>query len=127
MSGFLKSVGYAIKLLTPDRCVIVFDGPGGSMKRRKIYPEYKAHKRTKVRLNRIYEENTSLGDEEVSLKRQLQRLVIYLQELPVNMISLDNVEADDTIASLSLDYFKDWRVNIMSSDKDFLQLVDDRV
>ena len=42
MSGFLKSVGYAIKLLTPDRCVIVFDGPGGSMKRRKIYPDYKS-------------------------------------------------------------------------------------
>jgi len=127
MTGFLKSVGYAIKLLSPDRCVIVFDGPGGSMKRRKIFPDYKAHRKTKVRLNRIYDENTSLGDEEASMKKQLQRLVIYLQELPVNMISLDNVEADDTIASLALDYFKDWQISIMSSDKDFLQLVDDRV
>lgn len=127
MSGFLKSVGHAIKLLNPDRCVIVFDGPGGSMKRRKIYPDYKAHKHTKVRLNRIYDDNTALGDEEVSLKKQLQRLVIYLQELPVNMISLDNVEADDTIAHLAIDYFKDWKVYIMSSDKDFLQLVNERV
>ena len=127
MSGFLKSVGYAIKLLKPDRCVIIFDGPGGSMKRRKIYSDYKAHKRTKIRLNRIYDENTSLGSEEVSLKKQLQRLVIYMDYLPVNLISLDNVEADDTIASCALDYFKDWKIFIMSSDKDFLQLVDERI
>jgi DNA polymerase-1 len=127
MSGFLKSVGYAIKMFSPDRCVIVFDGPGGSMKRRAIYSEYKAHKRTKVRLNRIYEENTSLGDEEISLKKQLQRLVGYIQQLPVNMISIDNVEADDTIAYLALEHFKDWDSVIMSADKDFLQVVNNHV
>lgn len=127
VSGFLKSVGYAIKSFNPDKVVIVFDGVGGSQKRRKIYPEYKDHKRTKVRLNRIYEENTSLGSEEISLKKQLQRIVIYLTHLPVYMISLDQVEADDTIAQVALDYYKDWRVKIMSADKDFLQLVDDRV
>jgi 5'-3' exonuclease len=127
MSGFLKSVGYALKLLKSDRCVVVFDGPGGSYKRRKIYPDYKAHKRTKIRLNRIYDENLSLGEEEASLKKQLQRLVGYLQYLPVNMVSLDNVEADDTIAHLALDYFKDFKVSIMSADKDFLQLVDARI
>ncbi len=127
MSGFLKSVGSALKLIKPDRCVMVFDGPGGSMKRRKIFPDYKAGRKSKVRLNRIYDEDTSLGDEDISIKRQLQRLVIYMQELPVNMLSIDNVEADDTIAHLALDYFKDWKVTIMSSDKDFLQLVNGRV
>lgn len=127
MTGFLKSVGYAIKQFKPDRCVIVFDGVGGSMKRRKIYSEYKEHKRTKVRLNRIYEENSSLIDEEISLKKQLQRLVVYLQKLPVNVITIDNVEADDTIAYLSLDHFKDWDSIIMSADKDFLQIVNDNI
>jgi 5'-3' exonuclease len=127
VSGFMKGMGYAIKLFGPDRVVVVFDGVGGSQKRRKIYPEYKDHKRTKVRLNRIYEENTSLGEEEVSLKRQLQRIVIYLTYLPVYMVSLDQVEADDTIAHMALDYYKDWKVRIMSADKDFLQLVNDRI
>ena len=126
MTGFLKSIGYALKMFSPDRCVIVFDGVGGSMKRRKIFSEYKDHKRTKVRLNRIYED-TSLGDEEISLKKQLQRLVVYLGSLPVNIISLDNVEADDTIAYLALDSFKDWNSTIMSSDKDFLQIVNDHI
>jgi len=127
ISGFLKSVGYAIKLLKPERCVIVFDGPGGSLKRRKIYPEYKDHKKTKIRLNRIYEDDIGLDGEEKNLKKQLQRLVSYLSILPVHMLSLDHVEADDTMAYCALDCFKNWGVYLMSSDKDFLQLVDDRV
>lgn len=131
ISGFLKSIGYAIRLIQPDRCIIIFDGPGGSVKRRKIFPEYKAHRKTKVRLNRIYEDNhTDLVEEEKTLKRQLQRTVMYLQNLPINMLSLDNVEADDTIAFCS-SYFTSTEMNgkidIMSSDKDFLQLVNDDV
>jgi 5'-3' exonuclease len=43
------------------------------------------------------------------------------------MVSLDQVEADDSIAYISLDHYKDWRVRIMSADKDFLQLVSDRI
>lgn len=127
ITGFLKSVGYAIKTYQPDRCIIVFDGVGGSLKRRKIYSEYKSHKRTKVRLNRVYDDETTLDNEDISLKKQLQRLVVYLQSLPVNMIAIDNVEADDTIAYLALDTFKDWDSTIMSADKDFLQIVNDHV
>jgi DNA polymerase-1 len=54
-------------------------------------------------------------------------MVVYLQYLPVNILSLDNVEADDTIAYCALEHFKDWNVTIMSADKDFLQLADERV
>ena len=127
ITGFLKSVGYAIKMFKPDRCVVVFDGVGGSVKRRKIFSEYKNHRRTKVRLNRIYEDDTSLENSENSMKKQLQRLVTYLQKFPVNIISLDNVEADDTIAYLVLDFFKDWNSVVLSADKDFLQLVNNQI
>lgn len=125
ISGFLKSIGYAIRTYQPDRCIIVFDGVGGSLKRRKIFPDYKAHKRTKIRLNRVYEDN--LTNEDISMEKQLQRLVAYLQSLPVNVMMLENVEADDTIAHLALETFKDWNSTIMSADKDFLQIVNDHV
>ena len=39
--GFLKSLRYAIDILKPTRCIIVFDGKDGSKRRRKLYPEYK--------------------------------------------------------------------------------------
>jgi len=126
IAGFLKSIGHAIKLLKSSRCVIIFDGPGGSARRRALYKEYKQNRKTSVRVNRIYEDIADLSDEEENMKRQIMRSVQYLEYLPVNMLSIDNVEADDTIAYCALQYFKE-RVTIMSSDKDFLQLVNDRI
>jgi len=128
IAGFLQSIGYAIKTLNPTRVIIVFDGNGGSMKRRKIYPEYKAKRVTKLRYNRSYEELTDAGQEDRNIQTQLMRIVDYLNTLPVTTISVDHVEADDTIAYLAQDYFKDSnKVYIMSSDKDFLQLVNDKI
>lgn len=127
ISGSLKSLGYAIKLINPTRVVIIFDGDGGSAKRRKIYPEYKAHRKTSVRLNRTYEELSEKEGEEANKLKQLVRLSEYLQLLPVNMLIADGIEADDSIAYCAEQYFKDSMVTIMSSDKDFLQLVTDRV
>lgn len=126
--GFLKSVGYAIKLLAPTRCIVVFDGVGGSFKRRQIFPDYKKNRKGKIRLNRSYEEISEASTEEEQCRKQYLRLVNYLQVLPINMLSIDHVEADDVIAYLALDFFKESeKVYIMSSDKDFLQLCDNRI
>jgi len=127
LSGFLKSIGYAIKLINPTRCIIIFDGDGGSLKRRKIYSEYKQHRKSKIRLNRSYEELSQVDLEEANKIKQLVRLVDYLQLLPVSILVLDNVEADDVIAYCTNEYFKNSLIYIMSSDKDFLQLVSARV
>lgn len=126
IAGFLKSVGYAIKLLNPTRCVIVFDGNGGSMKRRKIYPPYKDKRHTKIRLNRAYTDLSTAELEEKNLKSQLLRSVHYLDCLPISTMAIDHIEADDTIAYVAQQYFKE-NVSIMSADKDFLQLASDRI
>ena len=49
--GFLKSVRFAVNKFKPTRCSIVFDGKGGSKRRRKIYPEYKSNRKVKSKLN----------------------------------------------------------------------------
>ena len=36
-TGFLKSIGHAIRLRKPTRCIVVFDGKGGSTRRRKYF------------------------------------------------------------------------------------------
>ena len=41
MTGFLQSIGYAIKNIKPSRVIICFDGKGGSSKRRKLFPSTK--------------------------------------------------------------------------------------
>ena len=127
IAGFLKSVGYAIKLLNPTRVIVVFDGKGGSQKRRKIYPGYKNGRRTDIRLNRTYEELSDSVTESQNFKKELIRTVNYLDVLPVTVMALDQVEADDTIAYLAKQTFKDSNVTIMSTDKDFLQLASDKI
>ncbi len=124
--GFLKSIGYSIKMLGPTRCIVIFDGKGGSTRRRKIYPEYKQKRKTKVRLNRSYD-FSSMEDERHSMLMQLSRCVEYLEKLPLTVLSVDSVEADDVIAYITEQVLTESKVTIMSTDKDFLQLVDDRV
>lgn len=127
IAGCLKSIGYASRLFNPTKIIVVSDGTGGSMKRKKLYPEYKNGRKTKIRLNRTYEELSSVESEEQSLKKQLIRTISYLDTLPVVTMAIDYVEADDTIAYLAKQYFKDSNVTIMSADKDFLQLASDKI
>jgi len=127
IAGFLKSLGYTIRLLNPTRCIVVFDGTGGALRRRKIFPEYKEHRQNKVRLNRIFEEASTTESESQALARQLIRVSHYIDTLPLTTIQIDNVEADDVIAYLALQSFKNSNVTIMSADKDFYQIVNDRI
>jgi 5'-3' exonuclease len=127
MIGFLRSIRYTCDILKPSRCIIVFDGKDGSKRRSKIYPDYKATRKVKKRLNRNVDWGTAPADEEESMKQQMGRLIEYLEQLPLTLVCIDGIEADDTIAYISQQLLTDSDIFIMSTDKDFLQLVDDRV
>lgn len=125
--GFLKSVGSNIRQFQATRCIVVFDGTGGSSRRRKLYPDYKGNRKNKNSLNR-YEEFKDLVDEQASMKIQFSRLVEYFDSLPLTVIAIDNIEADDVIAYVTKQYYNDIdnQITIVSTDRDFLQLVNDR-
>jgi 5'-3' exonuclease len=127
--GSLKSLGFAIRMLRPTRCIIISDGVGGSLRRRQIFPEYKSKRKTRIRVNRMYEDMSTPDLEDKSIKWQMARLVEYLNCLPVTIMSLDSIEADDVIATMTTEVFNksDQKTYIMSADKDFLQLVNDNV
>ena len=126
MTGFLQSIGYAIKNIKPTRVIICFDGKGGSNKRRKLFPEYKANRKVRKRLTRL-DSFHSQEDESASMSQQISRLVQYLDVLPVTVLSPPDIEADDAMAYISQQIYPKSQFYIMSTDKDFLQLVDDRV
>lgn len=126
--GFLKSVGHAIKLLTPTRVVVVFDGEGGSVNRKYLYQGYKGTRDTGRIMN--YKSFDNKSDEDDAQYNQLVRLIDYLKCLPITLMSFDKLEADDVIGYLSGRIYKEYddaKVYIMSSDNDFMQLVNDRV
>jgi 5'-3' exonuclease len=123
MSGFLKSLGLAIRTFKPTRCVVVFDGKGGSQRRRKVFPEYKSNRKPPVRLNRVYDMTTDEQERE-NMKWQLVSLIEILEHLPVTILAIDNVEADDVIAYMTqLVTAVRGESIIYSMDKDFYQLV----
>jgi|TARA_R110000796_G_scaffold83886_1_gene183162 DNA polymerase-1 len=124
--GFLRSIGYTINMVRPTRTIIVFDGKGGSNRRRKLFPEYKQNRKTKYRVNRTYD-FASQEDEKQNMMMQLSRCVEYLDTLPVTVMSYDNIEADDTIGYLCRQVLTESKITVMSTDKDFLQLTDDRI
>lgn len=127
ISGFLSSMGYAIKLLKPTRVIVVFDGKGGSERRKKLYPDYKAKRSMKIRVNRAYEDMSDPKTEQEAMIQQMVKLIDFLRCLPVSVISVDYIEADDAIAYIATEMYKTSRITIMSADKDFLQLINDRV
>ena len=128
VTGFLRSIGSVIRQLKPTRVIICFDGKGGSKRRKKIYPNYKANRAVKTAFNR-YKEFATLTDESESMKKQFGRLIEYLNCLPVTMLAVDNIEADDAIAYIANEVYTEdeHKAIIVSTDRDFLQLVNNRI
>lgn len=127
--GFMRSIAAAIRQFKPTRCIIIFDGKGGSARRKKMHSGYKDGRSMSTRFNRREDVGEqTLEDELASMRLQMGKLSEYLQCLPMTIMSIDNIEADDAIAYLTTDVFrpKGSEVIIMSDDKDFIQLVDDK-
>ena len=128
--GSLKSIGYQIREFNPTRCIVTFDGKGGSKSRKKVYEGYKAGRENrKFRVNRQYMEFLDEEEEQLSMRQQFVWLNDVLDYLPVQTMIYDGIEADDTIAYLTKHTQQDLdgEVVIVSTDKDFLQLVSDKV
>jgi DNA polymerase-1 len=128
VTGVLKSIGYAIRQVEPTRVIVAFDGQGGSKNRKKIFGEYKANRSGKqLRVNRAYNEMMNDEEERESMKRQFVWLMDMLDYLPVTTMIYDGIEADDTMAYIATNLLKEnEQAVIMSTDKDFLQLVDEK-
>lgn len=121
--GFLRSLGSYVSIIKPTRVVLVFDGKGSSTNKKYIYPEYKANRGiTRITNWDIFENQK---EESEAIKNQIVRLIDYLKCLPVDMVSVDKIEADDVIGYLSNQFKED--VVVVSKDRDYLQLVNDRV
>ena len=66
------------------------------------------------------------GEQEDNKNWQQQRLIEYLNEMPIIQSYVENVEADDIIALVSQSQaLSEYHKIILSSDKDFIQLCDD--
>ena len=125
LTGFMRSLQKEVRRAKPDRVVVCWEGPGGSQSRREKNKNYKVGRKA-PKLNREYEFASPEAERENKYE-QIIRLTEYLENLPVLQLSVENVEADDVIAWLChCNEYSDWQKLIISSDKDFIQLCDDK-
>jgi DNA polymerase-1 len=124
--GFLRSLGYVTRIFDPTRIIIVWDGKGGSGNRKNIDPNYKAQRATsRITHWGLYD---TKEEETEALIGQLYRTQDYLECLPVQQMVMEKLEADDIMAYLAKNAsMSGKKVTIVSSDKDFLQLIDDNI
>ncbi len=108
--GFVNMLNKVIREEAPDHLVVVFDAPGRSF-RHDLYADYKATR--------------DAQPEELSAQIPVVRALVDAYRIPV--LEVAGVEADDVIATLVARAPASWKVTILSTDKDLMQLVSDRV
>lgn len=120
--GFLKGLQWVMNAVVPSQVIVVWEG-GGSARKRKIFSEYKAKRRAQ-KLNRFYEDDIPNTVE--NRNWQIKSIVSLLRHVPVAQIYVEDCEADDVIGYLTKYRFSNEQKVILSSDKDFYQLLDEK-
>ena len=125
LRGCIQSLQKVVRESKPDMIVICWDGEGGSRKRKLLKKDYKAGRKP-IRLNRSVRNMTEQQEVDNKLWQQ-SRLVEYYNQIPVIQFMFKSTEADDIIAYVARHpSLKDHEKIILSSDKDFFQLLDER-
>ena len=112
--GYLDMTSKLLIKYRPNRVVACLEGDWRPSWRVELFPEYK--------LNRVDES----GDETEpdTLSPQIPILLDVLDAFGIPMLGVDDYEADDLIATLSVS--QQGPVRIVTGDRDLFQLVDDK-
>ena len=121
--GFLKGIQLLCERYQPSDVVVAWEG-GGSQRRRSVNSSYKSGRKP-GKLNRFYEED--IPDTVENRNSQVARLVSLLRKAGVKQAYVSDCEGDDIIAYMVNAVFRDHNCVIVSTDKDFFQLIDERV
>ncbi len=109
--GYVQMVRSILKDLSPTHVAVVFDPKGGTF-RNEMYAEYKAHRPPMPE----------------DLAAQWDYIYEVTDAFNFARICVQNYEADDVIATLARQAeAKGWDVTIVSTDKDLMQLVGDKI
>ena len=109
--GFTNSLFDVIRRERPDHLAVAFD-KGGSSARVEVFPEYKANR----------------DETPEAIKIAVPHIKEILKAMHIPIIELEGVEADDLIGTLSKQAEKeDFKVYMVTPDKDYAQLVSDNI
>ncbi len=109
--GFMNSLFDVIKREKPDHLAVCFD-KGGSVERKELFPEYKANR----------------SETPDAIKIAVPYIQDILRAMKIPVVVKEGWEADDIIGTLAKQAEKeDYKVFMVTPDKDFGQLVSDNI
>ena len=109
--GYVQMLRSILKELGPTHVAVAFDPKGGTF-RNRMYADYKAHRPPMPE----------------DLAAQWPTVFDITDAFRLNRICVEDYEADDVIATLARQAeARGWDVSIVSTDKDLMQLVGERV
>jgi DNA polymerase I len=109
--GFTNSLLDVIKRERPDHLGVCFD-KGGSVDRKELFPEYKAHR----------------DETPEAIKIAIPYIESILKAMHIPIIVKEGFEADDVIGTLAKQAEKQgYKTFMVTPDKDFAQLVSDNI
>ena len=111
---FLNTTRRFIEEENFDKVVVFWDGEGSTVARKIIYPQYKENRKP------------GYDFKEESFYEQKNRVKLYLEEMFIRQVDINNNEADDLIAHYC-HIATDEDITIFSSDKDLTQLISNNV
>lgn len=110
--GFCNTIDEILRKENPSHIAVCFDPKGGNTFRHKIYPEYKATREAQP--------------EDITLSVPYIKEIVKAYNIPV--VEMAGYEADDIIGTLSRRAEEEgFTTYMMTPDKDYGQLVTDRV
>lgn len=104
-------------IINEDYCAFMLDVKGGSTYRKELYADYKAHR----------------PETPEPLLKQISLADELIEGFGIKLIKVPGYEADDVIATLAKKFEKEKQkyniseINIITSDKDMLQLVNENI
>jgi DNA polymerase-1 len=111
LHGWVKALWRLMDQEHPEACVVFFD-LGGAQERLALLPEYKAHR----------------AEMPEALRRQIEPLKALTRALGFVGHEQSGIESDDLLAAQAVALAAEGHeVLVVSSDKDFAQIVDDRI
>jgi DNA polymerase-1 len=113
--NFFRSLRPIIAEIKPDKVYLVLEG----------VPHHRLAADSAYKANRVIEEGTAQADEMAEFRRQKRIILEALGNFPITLAKHPQLECDDTIASLCVDVHKDDACVVVSTDTDFIQLLDD--
>jgi len=125
--SFLITLRKLIRENKINKVVLMWDGENGGKDRHSIDMAYKANRKSKDWYNKIELSDSQIKreeDKDESVLWQRKRIQAYAEELFLRQIEVDEIEADDLIASYCIENNNKEEIFIFTNDRDFSQLLD---